>query len=797
MKLSLKWASDYVDLSKMPSLKDYSDKLTYIGQKVEGYETLGADIENVKVGKIVSIEKHPDSDHMVICQLDCGEDSLRQIVTGAQNVFEGALVPAAIPPAKLPGGVTIKDGKLRGVESHGMLCSIAELGLTTHDVPYAVEDGILIIEENCKPGDDIHDVYMLTDDVVEFEITSNRPDCLSVIGLARESAVCYGTKLIERTPKVNFTKGDKNINDYISVEISNKEKCPRYTARVVRNVKIAPSPLWMRMRLRAAGVRPINNIVDITNYVMLEYGHPMHAFDYSCLEGSHINVRDAADGEKFISLDNGEHILDKNTLVIADKKKAVALAGIMGGLNSEIKDDTKTVVFESACFEGSTVRISAKAQGMRTESSARFEKGLDAENTLPAIDRACELVELLGAGEVVEGTIDVYPGKKEPVRIPLEVKKINEFLGLNVDEAYMKNALETIGFKVENGIVTSPSFRIDIECMNDLAEEVLRIYGYDTIEATKFKAEVTPGKISDDYAFELLCHDTLISAGLYESVTFSFISPKNYDKIALPSDSVLRNSVVITNPLGEDTSVMRTTAVPSMLEVLARNCNYHDAGVSMYEMATIYLPDDNKENLPCEPRQIVIGKLKDGNFYDLKGVVDILLEKAGVAAEYIANTNNPTYHPGRCADLVAADGRVIGTLGEIHPKVLENFGISAPAYVADISFDTLFELSNTERSFKALPKYPAAVRDLAFVCDDALEVGAIEKVIKMADRKTIESVELFDVYKGHQLGDDKKSVAFKVSMRSADHTLTVEEADKILKKILTLLERELGITLRK
>ena len=693
--------------------------------------------------------------------------------------------------------MTIKDGKLRGVESHGMLCSIAELGLTTHDVPYAIEDGILIIEEDCKPGDDIKDVYMLKDDVVEFEITSNRPDCLSVIGLARESAVCYGTKLIERTPKVNFTKGDKNINDYISVEISNEAKCPRYTARVVRNVKIAPSPLWLRMRLRASGVRPINNIVDITNYVMLEYGQPMHAFDYSCLEGSHINVRDAADGEKFISLDDNAHTLDKDTLVIADEKKAVALAGIMGGLNSEIKDNTETVVFESACFEGSTVRISAKAQGMRTESSSRFEKGLDPENTLPAIDRACELVELLGAGEVVEGTIDVYPGKKEPVKLPLEVKKINEFLGLDVDADYMKNALETIGFKVDGDIVTSPSFRIDIGCMNDLAEEVLRIYGYDTIEATKFKAEVTPGRIDDDYAFELLCHDTLVSAGLYESATFSFISPKNYDKIALPEDSELRNSVVITNPLGEDTSVMRTTAVPSMLEVLARNCNYHDAGVSMYEMATVYLPDNDSTQLPREPKQIVIGKLRDGDFYDLKGVVDVLLEKAGVSAEYVANQNCPTYHPGRCADVVAADGTVLGTLGEVHPKVLGIYDINTPAYIADISFDKLFELSNTEHSFKALPKYPAAVRDLAFVCDDALEVGAIEKVIKKADRKTIESVELFDVYRGHQLGDDKKSVAFKVTMRSADHTLTVEEADKILKKILTLLERELGITLRK
>ncbi len=795
MKLSLKWASDYVDLSDVTDLKDYSEKLTYIGQKVEGYETLGADIENVVVGKITKIEKHPDSDHLLICTLDLGDET-RQIVTGAQNVFEGALVPVAKAPAKLPGGVVIKAGKLRGVESNGMLCSIAELGLTLHEVPYAIEDGILIIEEDCKPGDDIHDVYMLTDNVVDFEITSNRPDCLSVIGLARETAVSYNRELKLRTPRVNFTRGEK-VTDYITVDIKNDKKCPRYTARAVKNVKIAPSPLWLRMRLRASGVRPINNIVDITNYVMLEYGQPMHAFDYSCLEGSHITVRDAEDGERFVSLDNTEHTLDRNTLVIADDKKAVALAGIMGGLNSEIKNDTKTVIFESANFEGSTVRISAKAQGMRTESSARFEKGLDAENTLAALDRACELVEMLGAGEVVEGTIDVYPGKKAPIVVKLEANKINRFLGLDVDADYMKRVLTAIGFTIDGDNIIVPSFRVDIGCMNDIAEEVLRIYGYNTIKATNFKAEIAPGHLGDRYRFELLCHEVLIASGLHECETFSFISPKNYDKIRLPENSPLRKSVVIKNPLGEDTSVMRTTAVPSMLDVLAHNCNYHDSGVAMYEVATTYIPSEDPSKLPAEPKRIVIGTMRDGDFFDLKGMVAALLERAGIKGEkYTACTDDPTYHPGRCADVSVGD-KYIGRFGEIHPDVLDTYGIDSPAYIADLSLDSLFELAHTDKEYHPLPKYPAAVRDLAFVCDDELEVGTIEEVIAKADRKTIESVTLFDVYRGPQVGEGKKSVAFNITMRSADHTLTVEEADKTLKKVLTLLERELGLTLRK
>ena len=585
MNLSLNWAKDFVSLDGI-SPKEYCDKLTATGSKVEGFEILGEDIENVVAGKVISLERHPDSDHLWICQIDVGEDAPVKIVTGAQNVFAGAMVPVAKAPSKLPGGVNIKAGKLRGVPSNGMLCSIAELNLTTHDMPGAIEDGIFIMDGiDCKPGDDIHDVLALSDTVVEFEITSNRPDCLSVIGLARETAVSFDREFNVKAPEVKFAGDGDKVENYLSVEVKNAELCPRYTARVVKNVKIAPSPLWLRMRLRAAGVRPINNIVDITNYVMLEYGQPMHAFDYSCLDGSKIIVRTAADGENFMSLDDTPHTLNSTNLVIADEKKAVALAGVMGGANSEIKDSTVTVVFESANFMGSSVRVTAKSQGMRTESSGRFEKGLDPENTMPALDRACELVNMLGAGDVVDGTIDVYPGREEPFTMKLEAKKINAFLGLDVSEDYMKDVLRRLEFKVDGDTLTVPSFRADCRCMNDIAEEILRIYGYDTIKSTKFVTPITSGCRTPVQKFEHLCADTLCAMGLYECETFSFISPKYYDKIGMAENDSRRKSIVISNPLGEDTSVMRTTAIPSMLEVLARNNNYHDGKTALYEMA--------------------------------------------------------------------------------------------------------------------------------------------------------------------------------------------------------------------
>ena len=801
MVLSLEWVSDFVNTDGITP-KEYCDRLTATGSKVEGFEVLGDDIENVVAGKVISLERHPDSDHLWICQIDVGEGAPVQIVTGAQNVFAGAMVPVAKAPSKLPGGVNIKAGKLRGVPSNGMLCSIGELNLTTHDMPGAIEDGIFIMEGfDAKPGDDIRDVLKLRDTVVEFEITSNRPDCLSVIGLARETAVSFDKEFTLPTPKVGFTKDGDKIDNYISVKVTDSKLCPRYTARVVKNVKIAPSPLWMRMRLRASGVRPINNIVDITNYVMLEYGQPMHAFDYSCLDGKKIIVRTAAEGENFKSLDDTDHVLNSKNLVIADEKKAVALAGVMGGANSEITDTTATVVFESANFLGSSVRVTAKSQGMRTESSGRFEKGLDPENTLPAIDRACELVEMLGAGDVVEGTIDVYGGKEEPYKMKLEVGRINAFLGLDVDAEYMKNVMRKLEFGVEDTadgiILTVPSFRADCRCMNDIAEEILRIYGYNTIKATKFVTPITSGSRTPVQRFEHMCADLLCAMGLYECETFSFISPKYYDKINLAENDPRRKSIVISNPLGEDTSVMRTTAIPSMLEVLARNNNYHAEKTALFELAKIYIPDEDPTKLPDERRQIVIGFFRDGDFYTLKGMIETLLSRAGIKnATFTADTENPTFHPGRCAKISTADGKVLGVFGEIHPEVQKNYAIDAPVYVAEIDFENLFAESDLDKHFTPLPKFPATTRDFAFVCDDSLEVGAIEAVMKKAGGKTVESIKLFDVYRGAQLGDGKKSVAFNVTLRAPDRTLTDDEADKVSKKIVTLLDRELGLKLR-
>ncbi len=797
MNLSLKWLADFTDVSDI-DVKDYCDRMTDTGSKVEGYTVLGDDIENVVVGKILKIEKHPDSDHLQICQIDTGAGEARQIVTGAQNIFEGAIIPVAVPVAKLPGGVVIKPGKLRGIPSDGMLCSIGELNLTTHDMPGADENGIFIMNglvAESEIGKDIREVLMLSDKSVEFEITSNRPDCLSVIGLARESAVSFGRELRLHTPEVKEGSGD--ISEYISVDVDDAELCPRYSARVIKNVKIEPSPLWLRMRLRASGVRPINNIVDITNYVMLEYGQPMHAFDYAMLEGKKIVVRRAAEGESFKSLDDIDHILNANTLVISDEKKAVALAGVMGGANSEIKDTTTTVVFESANFLGSSVRLAAKAQGMRTESSSRFEKGLDPENTLPALERACELVNLLGAGEVVGGVIDVYKNKKAPNTVKFSAEQINNFLGTNVPEEEMVRILGSLGCTVENGILTAPSYRADLERMNDIAEEIARIHGYNNIPSTPFKCAVKAGTLTPKQAYKARLHDLLCALGLTQSVTFSFVSPKTLDMINLPEDAPERKQVVISNPLGEDTSVMRTTLVPSVLGVLARNNNYHSDSVAIYELGHIYIPSDDKKELPEEPLRLTFGFYGDGDFYTLKGMAETICEDAGIAKiKFASNENNPFFHPGRCANIIARGFEVVGTIGQLHPRVAANYGFDAPVYLADIDFEKLFNFSNFDKHYKPLPKYPPVNRDFAFVCDKNTEAGSIEDVIRKAGGKLVEAVTLFDVYVGERLGADKKSLAFRVTLRAADHTLTEDESEKTSAKIIASVEKQLGITLR-
>ena len=794
MNLSMKWLADFVDVSDV-NIKDYCDKLTLTGSKVEGYEKMGEEIENVVVARIKKITPHPDSDHLLVCTMDIGTGEDTQIVTGAQNVFEGAIVPAAIPVAKLPGGVTIKAGKLRGVPSNGMLCSMGELGLTAHECPGKEENGILILDESFAEhiGGDIRTALMLDDTAVEFEITSNRPDCLSVIGLARESAVSFGRELSVPTPVVRGAGDGDNVNKYLSVGIEAPDLCYRYAAKVVKNVRIAPSPMWLRMRLHAAGVRPINNIVDITNYVMLEYGQPMHAFDYAQLDGSAIRVRRAADGEQFKSLDDVDHTLDSSMLVIADEKKACALAGVMGGANSEIKDDTKTVVFESACFNGGSVRITAKKNGMRTESSARFEKGLDPENCYGGLMRACELVELLDAGDVVDGVIDVYPTKAEPVVLPFEPDRYNKFLGTDISEARMIEILEALACRVENGKITVPTFRADLACMNDIAEEIMRIYGYDKIVSTKIVAETTEGGRTPKQAFGISVENALYGMGVDEIQTFSFISPKYYEKIRLPEEK--RRSVVISNPLGEDTSVMRTTALPSMLEVLARNANFNNENVRLFEMGSIYLPDEDATKLPYEGKMLTLGMYGDADFYTVKGVIENLLALAAVKAEWTAVCDNPSYHPGRCAN-VTVGGTVVAVFGQIHPVVAENYGMNMPVYAAEIDFDALFAVRNADKHYKPLPKFPAITRDYSFVCDEALEVGKIVAVMQKAGGKQCEGVALFDIYRGPQVGEGKKSVTMRMTLRADDHTLTVEDAEKVSKKVLTLLDRELGLTLR-
>ena len=793
MNLSMRWLDEFVHVDT--PIHDFCEALTMSGSKVEGYEVEGTEIENVVVGKVLVMERHPDSDHMWICQVDVGKSEPVQIVTGAQNVHVGDLVPAALHKSHLPGGVTITRGKLRGVESNGMLCSLKELGLTTHDFPYAIEDGIFILQEACAVGEDIRTAIGLNDTVVEFEITSNRPDCLSIIGLARETAATYRLPLHLHTPVVQGAGGD--VNSLLKVRVENTELCQRYMAAVVRNIKVASSPRWLRERLRACGVRPINNIVDITNYVMLEYGQPMHAFDYASLSGSEIHVRRARNGEKFKSLDNIDHILDDTMLVIADHEKACALAGVMGGANSEILDSTRSVVFESACFAGPNVRVTAKKNGMRTESSGRFEKGLDPENCYGALLRACELVEMLDAGDVVDGMIDLYPGKAEPVTLPFEPTRYNAFLGTDIEENRMIAYLEKLDCKVSNGKIAVPSFRNDLRCMNDIAEEILRMDGYDKIRSTRICASTTEGGRTPRQSFAMDLENALIGMGLDEIQTFSFISPKYYDKIRMPADSLLRRSVVISNPLGEDTSVMRTTMLPSMMEVIARNLNFSNENVRLFELGSTYLPNENPALLPEEGRVLSIGMYGDADFYTLKGVIENLLSLSAVSGvTYEAAQDNPAYHPGRCARVLTGDGKVLGIFGQVHPLVGANYGVTVPVFAAEIDFLALFAAYNPAKVYRHLPRFPAITRDFSFVCDESLEVGKIEAVMAKAGGKLVENIRVFDIYRGAQVGEGKKSVSLRMTLRAEDHTMTVDDAEKVTKKVLFLLEKELGLTLR-
>lgn len=795
MNLSMRWLNDYVK-ADMP-IKDYCHALTMSGSKVEGYEVEGADISNVVVGKILSKGPHENADALFVCQVDAGKESPVQIVTNAKNVKEGDLVPVALDGAVLPEG-KIKKGKLRGVESFGMFCGLDTLGLTAHDFPYADPDGVLVIQENCQIGEDIHSALGLDDTSVEFEITSNRPDCLSVTGLARETAATYNLPL--NIPVPSFKGIDGNIDEMLKVDVHNTEKCMRYCAGIVKNVKIEPSPRWMRERLRASGVRPINNFVDITNYVMLEYGQPMHAFDLRYVEGAHINVRNAAKGEKIVTLDGVERELTEEMLVIADDKKPVAVAGVMGGEYSGIMEDTTTVVFESAYFEPVQVRRTSKKLGLRTDASIRYEKGVDRLISMTCLERAFQLVEELGAGEVVRTVIDKDYTDKTPAAVEFNAEWINNFLGTDIAEADMIEYLTRLDFKVENGTVYAPSFRIDIECKADIAEEVARIYGYDKIPSTEFRG-VAEAELTPEQKFAKNLENNMVALGCYGIATFSFISPKHFDRLTLPAESKLRDAIKITNPLGEDTSIMRTTIIPSMLEILSTNYNNRNESAKLYEIGKEYIPTESGK-LPNEPDRLAIG-MYGGNvdFYDIKGIADTMLGKMGIRdVEYIRACDSDAFdeacamHPGRSA-VVMKNDTVLGILGEVHPAVQKNYGIGTKTYVAKFNIPEMMKCAVTEVSYQPLPKFPAAARDLSVICDDEIPVAELEKAIKGAVGKILEKVTLFDVYKGEQIEKGKKSVSYSITMRSHDGTLTDEQADSAMKKVLKALSA-IGAELR-
>ena len=896
MNLSRKWLNEFVTVDAGD--RDFAEAMTLSGSKVEITEDLGAEISNVVVGKLLSMERHPDSDHMWVCQVDVGAEEPVQIVTGAWNIHPGDLFPVALHKSTLPGGKKIEKGKLRGVVSNGMFCGLSELGLDERDFPYAavipaallndyhpldkekpsipadiqpgdkvfgtvicgkvldvetvaygiydvklnvggaevgissrcrnlhagdlvayntktesictladlhaqqaefphcIEDGIFVLnEEGLTLGEDIKPVIGMDDHVVEFEITPNRPDCLSVIGLAREAAATFRQELRLHPPEVKGGAAG-TLTELLHVETPAADLCPRYTARMVRNVKIAPSPKWMRERLRAMGVRPINNIVDITNYVMLEYGQPMHAFDYRYVQGGKIIVRRAEEGEQLTTLDGKEHTLTRNHLVIADDTRAVGLAGIMGGLNSEIVEDTVDVVFESANFDGTCIRKGALALGMRTEASAKFEKGLDPLNTLPAVERACELVELLGAGEVVDGVIDIVNHSYEPTVITLEPDRINGLLGTDVDKDEMVRILEKLDFTVDGDRVTVPSWRGDVKEMADLAEEVARFHGYNQIPCTLMRGQTTQGGYSKTQQLEQRLGALCRACGYDEIITYSFISPTYYDKIRWAADDTRRESFKILNPLGEDTSIMRTTTLPSMLEILTRNWNYRNKSAKLYELGRIYLPG-GEDGLAKEPKILSMGAYgEDMDFFAMKGVIEEILDD--IRAEdvhYETCSDNPSYHPGRCATVWVGD-TYVGVFGQIHPLTADNYGVDGELYCAELRFDALFGAMGADPEYVPLPKFPSISRDIAVVCGKEITVGKLEAAIRKGAKGLLKEVTLFDVYAGPGVPEGKKSVAFNLMLRADDRSLTGEEADEDLQSILKTLETDCGAVLR-
>lgn len=800
MKASIEWLKEYSDID-VDAVK-LGDILTMTGSKVETIEQRGNDIKNVVVGKILEIVKHPDSDHLVITQMDLGDEKV-QIVTGADNIKVGDIVPVAKDGSALPGGVKIKKGKLRGIDSCGMMCSVGELGLDINQYPGQIEHGIMILDKNLENrlGEDIVDVLNLREDIIDFEITPNRPDCLSIEGLGRETAVSLEKEF--KNPRKNIDElkiEDKKEIEGLKVDIEAPDLCYRYIARVVKNVKIAPSPEWLVRRLNACGIKSINNIVDITNYVMLEMGQPMHAFDINSIEGKHIIVRRAKDGEKITTLDEEERTLDENDLVIADIMKPVAIAGVMGGMNSEIEKDTETVVFESASFYGGAVRKTAKKVGLRTESSSRFEKGLSSENALRAINRAVELVGELNAGEVVDGKIDVYPKKQKVNKIKLDYDRINKLLGTKISKEEMINILEKLDIKVENDIAEAPYFRTDVEQLADIAEEVLRFYGYDKLDTTLVESDTTIGIRNKEQKIEQKIKNVLVNSGLSEIYTYGFVSDKDLEKSKINKD-LKETSIVIQNPLSDEYRLMRPSTIPSMMQTLATNANKKNPSAKLFDISKSYKNINNeveRGEVPLQENILTIGMYGDSiDFYTVKGLIENVLETSSINRyDIVKETKNESYHPGRCANFkVGID--VIATIGEIHPEVLENYGIEKRAYLAEINLSKIAKYSKANKKYVEVPKFPAVERDIAIIVDEKIEVGQIEKIITKKAKKLLEKMQLFDIYRNEKLGENKKSVAYSLIFRDKNRTLSDDEINVVMENIISELKKTLSAELRK
>ena len=785
MLLSLKWLREFVPVEA--GAQEVGDRLTMLGLELEDIIHPYDAIKDIVVGHVLTKEAHPDSDHLAVCTVDAGQEEVLNIVCGAPNVAAGQKVPVALVGTTMPGGMVIKKAKLRGVPSFGMICSERELGLSED------HNGIMVLPEGFKVGTRLIDALDLDTEILEIGITPNRGDCLSVLGLAREASATFGRPLKLHTPEVKGCGG--SIAELVDIDIEDGDLCPRYTARMVKNVKIQPSPAWMRERLRNSGVRPINNIVDITNYVMLEYGQPMHAFDFSCVEGNHIIVRTAREGETIQTLDGNQRKLTTSMLCICDENKPVCVAGVMGGANSEIVGDTAMVLFESANFNGTSVHRTAAALNMRTDASSRYEKGLDPMNTLKAVERACELVELLGAGEVVEGVMDVIAKDSNPVTVKLEPEKVNGLLGTDVSREEMVRILESLDFTVEGDTIHVPSWRSDVEHYSDIAEEVARFYGYNNLPDTLSNGLTARRGLTDIQQTENLLGSVCRAAGYDEIITYSFISPTYYDKIDLPKDSPLRDSLKILNPLGEDTSIMRTTTLPSMLEILTRNYNFRNKSAKLYELGRVYFK--RADGLADEPKVLTLGAYGDNmDFFALKGAVEAVLKQLRIEnVRFLADSENPSYHPGRCAKVFSGD-RLLGVLGQVHPHVAGNYGVDAELYAAELRFDALYESKGAQPVYQPLPKFPAVTRDIAVVCDKAVTVGELEDAILKGAKGLLKDMALFDIYTGVGIATGKKSVAFNLTLRADDRSLTAEEADADVKSILTALEQECGAVLR-